>query len=121
MAAGGRILIVDDDRSLRRVLELNLAARGYEIDAAGSGAAALALSVRRPDLIILDLGLPDIDGIDLITQLRVSLTTPILVASARDIRTAKIAALAAGATDYLPKPFGVDHLMNKVRAILPDL
>src|SRR5580700_5632842 len=91
-----RILVVEDDPTFRKMLELNLAARGYLVDAAASGTAALELIERQPDLIVLDLGLPDIDGIDLISQLRTSVVTPILVASARDVGAAKPAALRAG-------------------------
>jgi two-component system KDP operon response regulator KdpE len=118
MGMAQRVLLVEDDPSLRRVIELNLAACGYQVDVAASGTAALDLSERHPDLIVVDLGLPDMDGIDLITQLRASLTTPILVASARDARTAKVAALVAGADDYIVKPFGADQLMSRVRAVL---
>jgi two-component system KDP operon response regulator KdpE len=87
-------------------------------DVAATGTAALDLSERHPDLIVVDLGIPDMDGIDLITRLRASLTAPILVASDRDARTAKVAALGAGADDYIDKPFGADQLMSRVRAIL---
>ena len=89
-----------------------------DVDVAATDTAALDLSERHPDLIVVDLGIPDMDGIDLITRLRASLTTPILVASARDARTAKVAALGAGADDYIAKPFGADQLMSRVRAIL---
>jgi two-component system KDP operon response regulator KdpE len=118
MVMAQRVLLVEDDPSLRRVIELNLAARGYQVDVAATGTAALDLSERHPDLIVVDLGLPDMDGIDLITRLRASLTTPILAASARDARTAEVAALGAGADDYIAKPFGADQLMSRVRAIL---
>ena len=118
MVVAQRVLLVEDDPSLRRVIELNLAAHGYQVDVAATGTAALDLSERHPDLIVVDLGIPDMDGIDLITRLRASLTTPILVASARDARTAKVAALGAGADDYIAKPFGADQLMSRVRAIL---
>ena len=118
MVAAQRVLLVEDDPSLRRVIELNLAARGYQVDLAASGTAALELTERRPDLVVIDLGLPDMDGIDLIARLRASLTTPILVTSARDVRTAKVAALGAGADDFIAKPFAVDQLLSAVRAIL---
>jgi len=118
MVVAQRVLLVEDDPSLRRAIELNLAASGYQVDVAATGTAGLDLSERHPDLIVVDLGIPDMDGIDLITRLRVSLTTPILVASARDARTAKVAALGAGADDYIAKPFGADQLMSRVRAIL---
>lgn len=118
MVAAQRILLVEDDPSLRRVVELNLAARGYQVDLAASGTAALELTERRPDLVVVDLGLPDMDGIDLIARLRASLTTAILVTSASDVRTAKGAALGAGADEFIAKPFGVDQLLSAVRAIL---
>ena len=118
MAKAERVLVVEDDPTFRRIVELNLTARGYQVDVADSGRAALELIERHPDLIFVDLGLPDMDGIDLITQLRTSLTTPILVASACDTGTGKPAALGAGADDYLAKPFGIDQLMSRVRAIL---
>ena len=118
MAKAERVLVVEDDPTFRRIVELNLTARGYQVDVAESGRTALELIERHPDLIVVDLGLPDMDGIDLITRLRASLTTPILVASARDARTAKVAALGAGADDYIAKPFGADQFMSRVRAIL---
>ena len=76
MVVAQRVLLVEDDPSLRRVIELNLAASGYQVDVAATGTAALDLSERHPDLIVVDLGIPDMDGIDLITRLRASLTTP---------------------------------------------
>jgi two-component system KDP operon response regulator KdpE len=118
MGGAERILVVEDDPSFRRVVEVNLTARGYLVDVADSGRAALELIELQPDLIVLDLGLPDIDGIDLITQLRTSVVTPILVASARDVGAAKPAALRAGANDYLAKPFAVQQLLSRVHAIL---
>jgi len=118
MAKAERVLVVEDDPTFRRIVELNLTARGYQVDVAESGRTALELIERHPDLIVVDLGLPDMDGIDLITRLRASLTTPILVASARDARTAKVAALGAGADDYIAKPFDADQFMSRVRAIL---
>jgi two-component system KDP operon response regulator KdpE len=118
MPQAERILVVEDDPTFRRMLELNLTARGYLVDVAACGRAALELIERQPDLIVMDLGLPDIDGIDLISQLRTSAITPILVVSARDTGTAKPAALGAGANDYLAKPFGIQQLMSRVHAML---
>lgn len=118
-AAVGRLLLVENDRSFSRVLRTTLAAYGYQVDTAERGGEALSLvEVRRPDLVVVDLGLPDIDGLDLIPRLRTFSTAPILVASARDARTAGPAALASGADDYLAKPFGIEHLLAKVRALL---
>ncbi len=118
LATAARVLLIEDDPSLRRVVELNLAARGYEVDVAASGSAALELTERRPDLVVADLGLPDMDGIDLITRLRTSVSTPILVVSARGAQTGKALALAAGADGYLAKPFGIDQLVRLVRSVL---
>lgn len=118
LATAARVLLIEDDPSLRRVVELNLAARGYEVDVAASGSAALELTERRPDLVVADLGLPDMDGIDLITRLRTSLSTPILVVSAREAQTGKALALMAGADGYLAKPFGIDQLVRLVRSVL---
>jgi two-component system, OmpR family, KDP operon response regulator KdpE len=113
-----RILLVDDDPSLRRVLEINLAARGYQADLAATGMSALQLAGRQPDVIVLDLGLPDMDGLDVIARLRVSSAVPIVVISARDLRTAEVAALSAGADDYINKPFDIEQLMAAIRAAL---
>ncbi len=115
----GRVLIVEDQRALRRVLELSLAARGYQVDSAASGASALDLARQcHPRLIILDLGLPDMDGLEVVARVRAVCAVPILVISARDAEVAKIGAMDAGASDYLAKPFGMDELVRRVRAIL---
>jgi two-component system KDP operon response regulator KdpE len=115
----GRVLIVDDEPQIRRTLELNLAARGFEVDQAASGEVALDIAGRRhPDLVILDLGLPGIDGIEVVKKLREWSRVPILVLSAREHETAKVAALEAGADDYVTKPFGMDELVARVRAAL---
>ncbi len=114
-----RVLVVDDEPQMRRALELNLLARGYEVDLAPSGEMALELAARRnPDLVILDLGLPGMDGIGVVESLRQYSTVPILVLSARDGEPAKVAALDAGADDYVTKPFGMDELVARVRAAL---
>jgi two-component system, OmpR family, KDP operon response regulator KdpE len=114
-----RVLVVDDEPQIRRTLEVNLAARGYEVDLAATGEAALDLAARRhPDLVILDLGLPGMDGIEVVRGLRSWSTVPILVLSARETETAKVAALDAGADDYVTKPFGMGELVARVRAAL---
>jgi len=114
-----RVLVVDDEPQMRRALELNLVARGYEVDLAPSGEVALELAARRnPDLVILDLGLPGMDGIGVVESLRQHSKVPILVLSARDGERAKVAALDAGADDYVTKPFGMDELVARVRAAL---
>jgi two-component system KDP operon response regulator KdpE len=112
-----RVLIVDDDTQLLRALRINLTARGYTIITAAEGRTALrAAADRQPDVIVLDLGLPDLDGTDVITQLRTFTQAPIIVLSARTDSTDKVHALDRGADDYVTKPFGVDELMARLRA-----
>ncbi len=116
---GARVLIVDDEPQIRRTLELNLAARGYSVDQAADGTTALELARRHhPDLVIVDLGLPGMDGIEVVRGLRTWSRTPILVLSARDAESSKVAALDAGADDYVTKPFGMNELVARVRAAL---
>jgi two-component system KDP operon response regulator KdpE len=112
-----RVLIVDDERQLLRGLRTNLLARGYTVDAAADGETALDLAARhRPDVVIVDLGLPGIDGLDVIRGLRAWTAAPILVLSARSQEPEKIAALDAGADDYVTKPFGMGELLARLRA-----
>jgi two-component system KDP operon response regulator KdpE len=114
-----RILVVDDDDQLRRALRINLAARGYEVLTAATGAEALSTAGRTPpDLAIVDLGLPDLDGVDVVRGLRGWSTAPIIVLSARDDQAGKVQALDAGADDYVTKPFGLDELLARIRAAL---
>jgi two-component system KDP operon response regulator KdpE len=114
-----RILIVDDEPQLLRALGTNLKARGYEVDLAPTGEAALVLAARRhPDLVVIDLGLPGIDGVDVIRGLRGWSSVPILVLSVRETERAKVEALDAGADDYVTKPFGMDELLARMRAAL---
>jgi two-component system KDP operon response regulator KdpE len=114
-----RILIVDDDAGLVRGLRVNLAARGYEVHVAPDAASGLALASRYPpDLAIVDLGLPDLDGIEVVAGLRGWTRAPVIVLSARHTEAAKVAALDAGADDYVTKPFGMDELLARVRAAL---
>ncbi len=114
-----RVLVVDDDASLARALGINLRARKYDVDAAGTGADALRLAARNPpDVVILDLGLPDLDGTDVIAGLAGWSTAPIIVLSARDGQADKVAALDAGAADFVVKPFGMDELLARLRAAL---
>jgi two-component system KDP operon response regulator KdpE len=114
-----RILVVDDDRPLLRALHIALSARGYRVDTARDAATALDLASHNPpDLAIVDLGLPDMDGVDIITALRGWSTAPIIVLSARHAETAKINALDAGADDYVTKPFGMGELLARIRAAL---
>jgi two-component system KDP operon response regulator KdpE len=114
-----RLLVVDDEPALARALAINLRAHGYDVDVAASGRAALtAASTRLPDLVVLDLGLPDMDGVDVVEGLRGWSTMPVLVLSARHEQRQKVAALDAGADDYITKPFGMDELLARVRAAL---
>jgi two-component system KDP operon response regulator KdpE len=112
-----RILVVDDEPQILRALATNLKARGYQVDLAPDGEAALALAARtHPDLVILDLGLPGIDGTDVIRGLRGWTSIPIIVLSVREREADKVAALDAGADDYVTKPFGMDELLARLRA-----
>ena len=112
-----RVLVVDDEPQIRRALATNLEIRGYEVDLAATGEDALRMAgERRPDVVVLDLGLPGIDGLQVITGLRGWTDVPIIVLSVRESEAAKVAALDAGADDYVTKPFGIDELLARVRA-----
>jgi two-component system KDP operon response regulator KdpE len=112
-----RVLVVEDDPQLVRALVINMRARRYGVDAAPDGVTALRLAaVRQPDVVMLDLGLPDMDGVDVIRSLRGWSRVPILVLSARQGSGEKVAALDAGADDYVTKPFSMDELMARLRA-----
>src|SRR4249919_414628 len=114
-----RVLVVDDEPQILRALGINLRARGYDVDLAPDGEKALELAARHhPDVVILDLGLPGIDGIEVVRGLRGWSQVPILVLSARGGEAAKVAALDAGADDYVTKPFGMDELLARLRAAL---
>jgi two-component system, OmpR family, KDP operon response regulator KdpE len=114
-----RILVVDDEPQLLRALSTNLRARGYEVDVAPTGEQALMLAARKhPDLVVLDLGLPGMDGTEVIRGLRGWTTVPILVLSVRETEAEKVSALDAGADDYVTKPFGMDELLARLRAAL---
>jgi two-component system KDP operon response regulator KdpE len=114
-----RILIVDDEPQILRFLRPSLTAAGYDVLVAATGKEALkAAATLSPDVIVLDLGLPDMDGKDVIRELRAWSTTPILVLSARDREAEKIAALDLGADDYVNKPFGIGELTARLRAAL---
>jgi two-component system KDP operon response regulator KdpE len=117
--SGPRVLVVDDDRAIRRFLRASLTAHDYIVFEAASGQEALAAVVTsRPDVVILDLGLPDLEGVEVTRQLREWSQVPIIILSVRDHEMDKIAALDAGADDYLTKPFGVGELMARLRATL---
>ncbi len=112
-----RVLVVDDDPAIVRALVINLKARSYEVDSAEDGAGALrAATARHPDVVVLDLGLPDMDGVEVIRRLREWTRVPVLVLSARHASAEKVQALDAGADDYVTKPFGMDELLARLRA-----
>jgi two-component system KDP operon response regulator KdpE len=112
-----RVLVVDDEPSILRALRINLSAREYDVTTAVDGTTGLAAVAReRPDVIILDLGLPDMDGTEVIHGVRGWSTTPIIVLSVWDAEHQKVAALDAGADDYVTKPFGMDELLARLRA-----
>ncbi|MEU8433516.1 response regulator [Streptomyces sp. NPDC029216] len=112
-----RVLVVEDDPQLVRALRINLQARKFDVDEAGDGTSALRLATaRRPDIIVLDLGLPDMDGIEVIRGVRGWSRVPIVVLSARHTSEDKIRALDAGADDYVTKPFSMDELLARLRA-----
>jgi two-component system KDP operon response regulator KdpE len=114
-----RILVVDDEQPILRAMAINLRARAYTVDVATSGEQALELAARHhPDVIVLDLGLPGISGLDVIRGLRGWNSVPIVVLSARDDRLNKVAALDAGADDYVTKPFDMEELLARLRAAL---
>ena len=116
---GARVLIIDDDASLLRAVGISLRARGYEVTVARRGEEGLNLAAHnRPDVILLDLGLPGIDGVEVVRGLRGWSTVPIIVLSARHQSVSKVEALDAGADDYVTKPFGMDELLARLRAAL---
>ncbi len=113
-----RILVVDDEPQILRTMRINLRARGYDVDVAADGTSALrAAAAQPPELVVLDLGLPDMDGVDVIRGLRGWTSVPIIVLSGRAGSGDKVEALDAGADDYVTKPFGVDELLARIRAV----
>ncbi len=116
---GLRVLVVDDEIAIQRFLRVALNGEGFIVLEAGTGQEALqALAVERPDLVLLDLGLPDIDGVEITRRLREWSQVPVIILSVREQETDKIAALDAGADDYLTKPFGVGELLARIRTVL---
>jgi len=114
-----RVLVVDDEPQILRAMAINLRARGYDVDLAPDGEHALELAAHNhPDVVVLDLGLPGMDGVEVIRGLRGWSTVPIVVLSVRDAEPDKVAALDAGADDYVTKPFGMDELLARLRAAL---
>ncbi|WP_345638326.1 response regulator [Rugosimonospora acidiphila] len=113
-----RVLVVDDEPQIRRLLRINLTAREYQVLTADSGHAAVrATATEHPDLIVLDLGLPDVDGVQVIHQLRAWTTVPIIVLSGRTSSQDKVGALDAGADDYVTKPFSLNELLARIRSV----
>jgi two-component system KDP operon response regulator KdpE len=118
-AAPLKVLVVDDEPPIRKLLRVGLSTQGYEILEAPNGKAALELLAQKPDLIILDLGLPDIQGLDLLRTIRArDESVPVVVLSSRGDEAGKVQALDLGADDYVTKPFGMDELLARMRAAL---
>jgi two-component system KDP operon response regulator KdpE len=114
-----RILVVDDEQAIRRLLRITLEAEGYEVAEARSGREAVdQVAAHRPELIILDLGLPDLDGFEVLQLLRQQVQTPVIVESVREKEADKMRALDSGADDYLTKPFGTGEFLSRIRAVL---
>src|ERR1700730_8828373 len=114
-----RVLVVDDETQIRRTVGINLRARGFDVDLAETGEEGLDLAARhRPDVVVVDLGLPGIGGVEVIEGIRGWSRVPIVVLSVRDAEADKVAALDAGADDYVTKPFGMDELLARLRAAL---
>jgi two-component system KDP operon response regulator KdpE len=119
VSAAPRVLVVDDEPQIRRALATNLQARRYQVDLAATGEEALALAAEHhPDVVILDIGLPGISGVDVVRGLRGWTETPIIMLSVREAEADKVEALDAGADDYVTKPFGMDELLARLRAAL---
>ena len=118
--AGERILIIDDEPAISRAIRISLEGYGFVVDTAPTGATGYARALQRPlpQLVLLDLGLPDMDGLDVCTRLRAQSTVPIIVLTARDAEYEKITALEGGADDYVTKPFGMGELLARIRVAL---
>jgi two-component system KDP operon response regulator KdpE len=118
-AASPKVLVIDDEPPIRKLLRMGLSTQGYEILEAGNGKASLQLLAQKPDLVILDLGLPDMQGLDLLRMIRArDEKVSIVVLSSRGDETGKVQALDLGADDYITKPFGMDELLARMRAAL---
>src|SRR3989449_7537311 len=116
---GARILVVDDEIEIVRALQRSLTAHGYEVFTASSGEEALeAITHHRPDLMLLDLGLPGISGLEVCKRVRAESNLPIIVLSVKDAERDKVQALDLGADDYVPKPFGIDEVLARIRVAL---
>jgi two-component system KDP operon response regulator KdpE len=117
--SGARVLVVDDEPAILRAVQMNLGRHEYRVETAATGQDALESYHRvRPDLVVLDLGLPDMDGLDVLRAIRERSSTPVVVLSAREAERDKVTALDLGADDYLTKPFGVNELLARVRVAL---
>jgi two-component system KDP operon response regulator KdpE len=118
-SAAPRILVIDDEAQIRRFLDIGLRAEGYDVLLAANAAEGLALAATQsPDLVILDIGLPDMEGHDVLAELRQWSQLPVLMLSVRDAESEKVRALDRGANDYVTKPFGIQELMARLRALL---
>lgn len=118
-SGGARILVVDDEPAILRTVQTNLGRHDFRVDTAASGADALEMYQRvRPDVVLLDLGLPDMDGLEVLRAIRSRASTPVVVLSAREMERDKVMALDLGADDYLTKPFGVNELLARIRVAL---
>lgn len=116
---GAKVLVIDDERQIRRALQLALSGSGYAVQTAATGAEGLdVLNSNPPDIVLLDLGLPDIDGLEMCRRIRVQSVVPIIVLSVRGEEQTKVAAFDLGADDYLTKPFGMDELLARIRVAL---
>ncbi len=119
MSAAAKVLVIDDERAIRKLLRTGLSTQGYEILEAPDGKTALELLAQSPDLVILDLGLPDVKGVDLLKTIRArNEAVPVVVLSSRSDEAGKVEALDLGADDYITKPFGMDELLARLRAAL---
>jgi len=119
MSKGARILVIDDEKSIRKLLEISLSLESYEVGLAKSGKEGLLeLNNFRPDIIILDLGLPDMNGIEVLKKIRERTTTPVIILTVKGADSDKVGSLDAGADDYLTKPFSVGELSARIRVAL---
>ena len=119
MTSAARVLVIDDEAQIRKFLDIGLRAEGYEVLLAANAAEGLALAATRsPDLVILDIGLPDREGHEVLAELRQWTHVPVIMLSVRDAESEKVKALDAGANDYVTKPFGIQELMARLRVLL---
>jgi two-component system KDP operon response regulator KdpE len=117
--AAPRVLVIDDEAQIRRFLDIGLRAEGYQVVLAATGAEGLGLAATQsPDVVVLDIGLPDMEGLDVLRELRTWTQVPVLMLSVRDAETEKVKALDHGANDYVTKPFGIQELMARLRVLL---